>query len=200
MAPEPAPAIPISGCKSPMRFNAGFYQYGRGFWASARDANTVISSPPLPPLGALIVPSLAVAIPQTDAATGLPQYYHWNITSWHAGCARSGCSYNFNVTGHKDGIYPSFLAYCAGEDIGFFEGCEILEGVSTSGTPFVAASLQPSRQDGVASLAVSLSFTDADTLITYNITGTHEATYNAFVAPLENFSIFVEDMTVTQVA
>ncbi|KAK4494496.1 hypothetical protein PRZ48_014794 [Zasmidium cellare] len=153
-------------------------------------------------LSALTLPSLAVALPQTDAATGLPQYYHWNITNWHAGCARSGCSYDFNVTGPLDGIYPEFKAYCSGGDIGFFEDCELLEGLTNEGTgvPSVAARLEPSAQDGVARMAVSLSFQEETAGITHNITGTHETSYNAFVAPLEDFSIFVEDMTVTQVA
>ena len=112
----------------------------------------------------LAAPAMAIVLPAVDSITGLPAYYHWNVTSWHAGCARSGCTYNFNVTGHRDGIYPGFLAYCSGDDTGFFKDCELLDGVTTSGVPYVAASLQPSQQDGVAKMAVSLSFTDADTL------------------------------------
>lgn len=111
---------------------------------------------------ALVAPSMALVIPDVVSATGLPQYYHWNVTGWNAGCARAGCTYNFNVTGHQDGVYPGFLAYCSGTDVGYFESCDILAGVSTSGTPSASASLQPSVQDGNAHMAVSLSFVDAD--------------------------------------
>ena len=112
---------------------------------------------------ALVAPSMALVIPDVVSATGLPQYYHWNVTGWNAGCARAGCTYNFNVSGTIDNIYPGFKAYCNGDDTGYYKDCEILEGVSTSGTPFVAASLRPNFGNGIATMSVSLSFTDADT-------------------------------------
>lgn len=114
---------------------------------------------------ALIAPSLAAALPETFAApSGLPEGYQWSVENWHAGCARSGCSYDFNVTGTITPPYPGFKAYCSGSDTGYYANCEILEGVSTSGIPFVAASLRPNFQNGIATMSVSLSFTDADSL------------------------------------
>lgn len=114
---------------------------------------------------ALVVPSPAAAIPETTAApSGLPEGYQWSVEDWHAGCAHSGCSYTFNVTGAISSPYPGFKAYCSGSDTGYYADCEILEGVSTSGTPFVAASLRPNVQNSIATMSVSLSFTDADSL------------------------------------
>lgn len=107
--------------------------------------------------------ALAAAVPQAATSnTGLPANYTWPVENWHAGCARSGCSYNFNVTGVQDGLYPGFKAYCSGYDTGYYKSCEILNGTSTSGIPFVAASLRPNFQNGIATMSVSLSFTDAD--------------------------------------
>lgn len=91
---------------------------------------------------------------------GIPDGYSWPVENWHAGCARGGCNYNFNVTGIKDGYLPGFKAYCSGPDTGFFKDCELLEGETNEGTgpPFVAAKLRPSQQDGVALVSVSLQF------------------------------------------
>ncbi|EME40825.1 hypothetical protein DOTSEDRAFT_136569 [Dothistroma septosporum NZE10] len=148
---------------------------------------------------ALVAPSLAAALPVTFAApSGLPDNYQWSVENWYAGCARSGCSYNFNVTGASSGLYPGFKAYCSGADTGYYDDCEILGVLSDSGTPFVAASLRPNFQNGIATMSVSLSFTDADSLIIYNISGWHDATYNAFVVPLEQFNI-TEPFEITQV-
>lgn len=110
--------------------------------------------------------STASAAP-TPQVAGVPQEYYWNVTGWSAGCARAGCYYDFNVTGAIDGIRPGFLAYCSGDDVGYFKDCKLLSGVSTSGIPTVAAELATanlSNPDGIAKLGVSLSFTDADTL------------------------------------
>ncbi|KXT02951.1 hypothetical protein AC578_10599 [Pseudocercospora eumusae] len=135
--------------------------------------------------------TLAAALPQiTGALTpDLPQNYTWCVENWHAGCIQSGCTYNFNVTSTKQNLYPGFKAYCTGTDTGYYTNCELLEYVSTSGVPSVAASLRPNVDNGIATMSVSLAFTDADTGITRNISGWHDASYNAFVAPLENFTI-----------
>ncbi|KAF7197289.1 hypothetical protein HII31_01340 [Pseudocercospora fuligena] len=141
--------------------------------------------------------SLAAALPQLDGVrtTDLPEGYSWSVENWHAGCARAGCNYNFNVSSEINNIYPGFKAYCSGYDTGYYSDCEILEGVSTSGTPFVAASLRPNVQNGIATMSVSLSFTDSGTGITRNISGWHDASYNAFVAPLQNFTIEPSQVT-----
>ncbi|EMF08837.1 uncharacterized protein SEPMUDRAFT_151752 [Sphaerulina musiva SO2202] len=145
-------------------------------------------------LSLLTTAALAAALPQpqtatTDPTTGLPTGYYWSVYDWQAGCASSGCSYNFNVTGVQDGLYPGFLAYCNGYDTGFYGQCQILNATSTSGIPFVSASLQPSKQDGVAKMSVSLEFVDSASNIKYNISAFADATYNAFVAPLQDFTV-----------
>ncbi|KXT11673.1 hypothetical protein AC579_7043 [Pseudocercospora musae] len=135
--------------------------------------------------------SLAAALPQYNGlrTTVLPAEYSWCVENWHAGCDKAGCTYNFNVSSSQNNIYPGFKAYCSGTDTGYYSGCEILESASSSGNPSVAASLRPNTGDGIATMSVSLSFTDADTGITRNISGWHDASYNAFVAPLQNFTI-----------
>ncbi|KAF2262149.1 hypothetical protein CC78DRAFT_535033 [Lojkania enalia] len=62
----------------------------------------------------------------------IPNDWDWHVEGWHAGCSRSGCSYNFNVT------VPSILdqiagvkAYCSGPETGnTYRSCQILEGVN----------------------------------------------------------------------
>ncbi|KAI5361139.1 hypothetical protein Slin15195_G122520 [Septoria linicola] len=146
------------------------------------------------------VPALASAIPQADTATlnpvtGLPADYTWAVENWHAGCSRGGCNYNFNITGAYEGLRPGFKAYCNGEDTGYYAPCEILDGTSTSGIPFVAASLRPNSGNGIATMSASLSFTDADSGVTYNISGWADSKYNAFVAPLQNFTVTPSQVT-----
>jgi len=90
--------------------------------------------------------------------------YQWSVSNWEAGCARAGCYYNFNVTGTKNGNAPAFKAYCNGDDVGYFTSCQLLSGSSQGllGPPDVAAELDhynTSTADGIARLAVSLSFT-----------------------------------------
>lgn len=108
--------------------------------------------------------ALSIAAPEGKTVLGLPEGYAWSVQNWHAGCARSGCSYNFNVTGPQSDYIPAFTAYCYGEDKAFFKLCDILEGNGTEvkNIPFVAASLKPSTGDG-APMSVSLQFVDAAT-------------------------------------
>lgn len=118
------------------------------------------------PLLALLSTSLATALPQVPkgSPTELPEGYKWDVTNWTAGCARGGCTYDFNVTGAFANLYPGFKAYCSGKDTGYYQDCKILEDLTTSGVPFVAASLRPNVQNGIATMSVSLKFTDAGTL------------------------------------
>ena len=104
------------------------------------------------------------AAPASTSSLRHSTKYHWDVTGWEAGCARSGCFYNFNVTGKKDGDFPKFLAYCSGEDVGYFKQCNILEGVTSKIVPSVAAELNQhsTEPDGVAAMAVSLAFLDAE--------------------------------------
>lgn len=117
----------------------------------------------IPVLAALMATPFATALPQSSAATTIPEGYKWTITSWNAGCGRNDCTYNFNVTGPNQGIYPGFVMYCNGNDVGYFENCERVGGQSTNGVPTVKAKLAPrsAEHETVAKLGVSLMWTNA---------------------------------------
>lgn len=92
----------------------------------------------------------------------------WNIVNWEAGCARSGCYYNFNVTGPADGEIPSFGAYCNGYEYRtnetFFQPCGVYD--SGLGNRGVSAKFVP-RSDlnngRLEKIAVSFAYTDVAT-------------------------------------
>ncbi|KAF2859206.1 hypothetical protein K470DRAFT_107370 [Piedraia hortae CBS 480.64] len=142
-------------------------------------------------------PSPSKPTPTPPVTNGhIPKGYKWHVTSWSAGCARHGCYYDFNVTGTADRGMPDFLAYCSGEDSGFFADCKLLKsGKRKDGPPSVAARLghyDVEKADGKARLGVSLAFEERlskDTLATWNFTGRYNATFNQFVAPLEEFYV-----------
>ncbi|KAL7622937.1 hypothetical protein AAE478_006616 [Parahypoxylon ruwenzoriense] len=141
--------------------------------------------------------SSASAAVMQIAATTLS--WNWTVTGWSAGCARSGCYYDFNVTGIGNDTSrparPSFKAYCSGQGEGAdYRACTALEEAGTDYS--VVAKLLP-RNTAVnetspapPQIQVSLKFTDLDTPTTWwNYTGKAEAAYNQFVAPLMNFTI-----------
>ncbi|GAW17032.1 hypothetical protein EKO27_g4030 [Xylaria grammica] len=123
--------------------------------------------------------------------------YDWAVTGWSAGCARSGCYYDFNVTGVQNltqrPATPAFKAYCSG----FGEGapyrlCDRLDEEDTDA--IVVAKLLPSNitANGTRSaiIQVSLKYTDLETPTTWwNFTGHAASFYNQFSAPLQNFTI-----------
>ncbi|EME78129.1 uncharacterized protein MYCFIDRAFT_212642 [Pseudocercospora fijiensis CIRAD86] len=126
----------------------------------------------------------------TSTTSTTPSTYYWTVTNWHVDCARSGCTYNFNVTGPISAPNPSFLAYCYGSDTGYYAQCKVLQYTATaSGAPSVAASLRPNTGDQIAVVSVSLAFVESDTGVARNITGYQNAQYNGFVAPLQSFTI-----------
>ncbi|RMY80382.1 hypothetical protein D0864_08694, partial [Hortaea werneckii] len=105
------------------------------------------------------------------------------VHDWKAGCARAGCSYNFNVTGKRDGEKPAFEAYCSSDDSGYFTPCEMLKG--PAGTE-IAAELAP------------YDFTTANAHllhnVTYNYIGHYNATFNHFAAPPYDFKVKPEQL------
>ncbi|KAI1355144.1 hypothetical protein F5Y01DRAFT_270924 [Xylaria sp. FL0043] len=128
--------------------------------------------------------------------------YNWAVTGWSAGCAKSGCSYDFNITGAENLTQypktPAFKAYCAG----FGEGspyrlCDRLDDGKTDA--IVVAKLLPSNTtNGTrhAKIQVSLKYTDLDSPTTWwNFTGHADSVYNQFVAPLQNFTITPSEIT-----
>lgn len=117
--------------------------------------------------------------------------YTWQGLNWSGGCARSGCYYDFNITGPARGAgVPAFLAYCSGGVEGApFDQCEVLDEGDTSRR--VAAKLQPVNTTGTgAHLAVSYEFADPVQVGTWwNYTGYTTLPYNQFVSPLINFTV-----------
>lgn len=84
----------------------------------------------------------------------IPQDWSWHVSGWTAGCARSGCYYDFNVTVPTiEGQIGGVKAYCSGNENGWYRNgnwytnCQILEGVNNG----VAAKLSERESDDVAS-------------------------------------------------
>ncbi|KAF2713211.1 hypothetical protein K504DRAFT_347249, partial [Pleomassaria siparia CBS 279.74] len=119
----------------------------------------------------------------------IPGNWTWHVTNWQAGCART-CSYNFNIT---IPTIPNEIggvkAYCSGYESGdLFTRCQILEG-SNNG---VSAKFGPrTSNNGSGPAEVVFSFEKGAYLEQrpFNFTGSHEAVYNAFVAPLLDFDV-----------
>jgi len=66
----------------------------------------------------LAAATLALSAPVNPTANST-EPYKWKITGWSAGCSRSGCYYDFNITSPEfyDGFHvlPAFDAYCSGD-------------------------------------------------------------------------------------
>jgi hypothetical protein len=80
----------------------------------------------------------------------IPDNWNWHVSGWEAGCTRSGCYYNFNVTVPAvEGQIAGVKAYCRGNENGWYrkgnwyEGCRILEGANNG----VAAKLSERWSD-----------------------------------------------------
>lgn len=74
----------------------------------------------------------------------------WAVSGWNAGCARHGCSYDFNVTVPANPTLPSVplnssvKAYCSGyETDNHFTLCTILTGGELDPHKAVAAKFLP---------------------------------------------------------
>jgi len=80
----------------------------------------------------------ALATPVLQARQmAIPGNWTWHVSGWSAGCARSGCYYDFNVTVPTvQGQIAGVKAYCSGYENGWYrkgnwyQGCRILEGVN----------------------------------------------------------------------
>jgi len=130
-----------------------------------------------------------------DRQIAIPENWNWHVSGWSAGCSRSGCSYNFNVTVPSvEGQILGVKAYCNGYENGWyrkgnwFDNCQILEGVNNG----VAAKFSERESDVDGSpKEIILSFTLAgyEDRPTYNFTGSHATIYNVAVAPLQEFDV-----------
>ncbi|KAI0134685.1 hypothetical protein BJ170DRAFT_591646 [Xylariales sp. AK1849] len=147
---------------------------------------------------AAVLTTLAMAVSAFPAAMKVEavEGYDWEVTGWNAGCARAGCSYDFNVSGvatDNAPARPAFLAYCYGFGEGSpYQVCDLLDDASVDRQ--VVAKLLPATKSNVSDyithIQVSLQYTDLETPTTWwNFTGTGDAKYNAFVAPAMNFTI-----------
>ncbi|KAK6076067.1 fimbrin [Seiridium cupressi] len=152
---------------------------------------------------AAVLATLASAVSATTFKVQAVEGYDWSVTGWSAGCDRSGCYYDFNVSGPADDQNPkrpAFLAYCAGSGEGApYSECDLLDEADVA-RQVVAKLLPATRANGtntIAHIEVSLQYTDLDTPLTscahsttwWNFTGHGDARYNQFVAPLMNFTI-----------
>jgi hypothetical protein len=103
----------------------------------------------------LALSATALASPVLQARQrNLPADWAWHVSGWEAGCSRSGCYYNFNVTiPSVEGQVGGAKAYCRGDENGWymkgnwFQQCQILEGVNSS----VAAKLSERTVDETSS-------------------------------------------------
>ncbi|KAL5318390.1 hypothetical protein ACEPPN_013450 [Leptodophora sp. 'Broadleaf-Isolate-01'] len=138
---------------------------------------------------ALAAPAPAPA-PAPQAGTGVNDpAYSWSVTDWSAGCARSGCYYDFNISAPAYNDIPAFSAYCSGYTVGApFQPCGINDDLP--GNRGVAAHLLDAETGTGAHIEVSLAWVDLEQTDTYyNYTGNATSTYNQFVAPPQNFTI-----------
>lgn len=85
---------------------------------------------------ALSAGALASPVLQTRQMD-IPENWVWHVSGWEAGCSRSGCYYNFNVTVPSvEGQILGAKGYCHGYENGWYrqgnwyENCQILEGVN----------------------------------------------------------------------
>lgn len=115
-----------------------------------------------------VLATLAAAVSAVDFKVQAVEGYDWSVTNWSAGCARSGCYYDFNVSGVADDqnpARPAFLAYCSGgvEDAPYDE-CTLLDEADVDRR--VAARLlnatRANNTNTIAHIQVSFQYTDLD--------------------------------------
>ncbi|TID25903.1 putative amino-acid permease [Venturia nashicola] len=142
-------------------------------------------------LKSLLAPTLLAVF--TSAAVMVPEPPpNWQVKNFNGLCARSGCSYDFDVSGPARGSIPSFMAHCSGEEKRtlqtFFAPCNVKAG--GSGNIGVSAKYLPRKDVNtgiIDTIAVSLAFNDLATGtagIFNNYTGTAPITMTQVVAPL----------------
>ncbi|KAH6655509.1 hypothetical protein BKA67DRAFT_657444 [Truncatella angustata] len=147
---------------------------------------------------ATILAAMASAVSAVTFHVQAVEGYDWDVTAWSAGCERSGCYYDFNVSGPADDQNPprpAFLAYCSGFGEGAeYDECTLLDEGDVARR--VVAKLLPAirfnstNTSTIAQIQVSFQYTDLEVSTTWwNFTGHGNSSYNQFVAPLQNFTI-----------
>ncbi|TVY82276.1 hypothetical protein LSUE1_G003087 [Lachnellula suecica] len=147
-------------------------------------------------LSALSTAAFAAPAPAAQAGSSINDpYYSWQVTDWSAGCASSGCFYDFNIAGSNyktDSFdFPPFTAACSGAGVGApFTPCAVNGPEGEPGNRGVVARLLPAETGAGAHIEVSFEWVDLNQANTYyNFTGDAIASYNQFVGPLEAFTI-----------
>ncbi|KAH7401080.1 hypothetical protein DE146DRAFT_632111 [Phaeosphaeria sp. MPI-PUGE-AT-0046c] len=125
----------------------------------------------------------------------IPEGWNWQVSKWEAGCTRSGCYYNFDVTVPSiEGEILGVKAHCIGYENGWYrkgnwyDGCDILEGANNG----VAAKLSERESDIDGSpkeILISFTLAGYEDRPTYNFTAKHETIYNAAVSPQKEFEV-----------
>lgn len=159
----------------------------------------------------------ALASPVLQARQiAIPENWSWHVSGWEAGCARSGCYYNFNVTVPTvEGQIGGVKAYCNGYENGYYrkgnwyQNCQILDGVNNGVAAKLSERPAESDESSTSPQEILISFelgayedmcVDENTesrrpqMLTtdspaYNFTGSHKTIYNQFVAPLQEFDV-----------
>lgn len=116
-----------------------------------------------------LMASTAIAGPVAHQA-GIPKGWNWQVEGWSAGCARSGCYYNFNVTIPSVKNGPAGVkAYCSGSEQGYdssfsvpstFRNCQLLEGVNNgvSARFNLREQVRPGQGGGMGPKEIEVSF------------------------------------------
>lgn len=123
--------------------------------------------------GAAVFATLATAVSAVTFHVEAVENYDWDITNWSAGCAMSGCYYDFNVSGPADSgapARPAFLAYCSGQgEGGAYAECDLLDEAEVSRVvvakllPSISSNTTSNTTDVIARVQVSFKYTDLQT-------------------------------------
>lgn len=101
----------------------------------------------------------AIAAPLNARQADIPSGWNWHVSNWEAGCAQSGCTYNFNITVPTvDGQIAGVKAYCNGGETSDFTACQIIDGVNNG----VSAMFSPrTSNDGTGPKDIMITFEKA---------------------------------------
>ncbi|KAL8389076.1 hypothetical protein RB595_008807 [Gaeumannomyces hyphopodioides] len=129
------------------------------------------------------------------AAAGIEKT--WNVTSWEAGCSRSGCYAGFAVSApasNGNPEAPALNATCRIENEGgAYSECTWKGAEPAAGKRVVSRLLPAVRVDGMNTIArfeVSFQYPHATTPgAYYNWTAQGNSSYNQFVEPPKTFNI-----------
>jgi hypothetical protein len=92
----------------------------------------------------------------------IPEGWEWQVENWEAGCSRSGCYYNFNVTVPSIENQLGVIAACSGSEQGYDNSFTIpstyVECRTLAGGDNVAAARLSLREPGLGPKEIDISF------------------------------------------